>query len=183
MKKWCAALLAVLSGCVADPRPVADTRPDAAGVVTKGPRDWSNVSINAMIDKYGPPDKMETTRVVWNRRGPWKRIVVYDSMEFFERDPGNHNLEQTAVYHVPADKVDALKEFSGNISVSGDDEEISSRSTDEGRNFLTLNLADSIVRGKLDPEAARAAYDRTLQLSDAGKSSPLMNSLQFPPGD
>ena len=159
---------------------VTDRRPDGAAQIPKGPRDWSNVSINMLIDKYGAPDRIETDRVVWNRRGPWKKIVVWDAMEFVERDSGKANIEEFVDYHVPAGKRDELRAFSGNIRVSDDGELVSSRSTDEARNFTTLNLADRIVRGELDAKAARQAYVRALQLADAGKSVPETQGLLFP---
>jgi hypothetical protein len=175
---YIAIMGAALSACA-----VTDHRSDGAGQIPKGPRDWSNVSINMLIDKYGRPDLIETDRVTWNRRGPWKKIVVWDAMEYVERDSGKSNLEEFVVYHVPADKRDALHAFSGNLHISEDGEQVSSRSTDESRNFLTLNLADRIVRGELDAKAAHEAYVRNLQLADAGKSSPDMSSLLFPRQD
>src|ERR1700733_1937300 len=104
----CAALLLV-AGCAQQPRPrVAELRRDWTEDVNRGSTDWSNVSSNEMVEKYGPPDRVETLRLVWDRRGPWKRISVWDERERFAGDRGMNNIEDTIAYPVPADKRGAL---------------------------------------------------------------------------
>jgi len=141
--------------------------------------DWSNLTVNAMIDKYGPPTRVETDRLVWENRGPWKRIVVRDGLGFLENDRVSSNLEQTIVYAVPPGKRDEVESFSLGLSVSSDGAELSARSTDEERNFLMLNLADDVVNGRLSPEGARVGYFHALQLAQSGKSTPSMHALLF----
>src|SRR5579859_1102516 len=73
---WFAAGL--IGGCAdmsAPPRRTlsAETRP--------GGPDWANLSLSMMVEKYGPPARIEIDRVVWENKGPWKRIVVWDDMD------------------------------------------------------------------------------------------------------
>ncbi len=176
--KTCAALL-LFAGC-SQPRPrVAELRRDWTEAVNRGSTDWSNLSSNRMVEKYGPPDRVETLRLVWDRRGPWRRISVWDEREKFAGDGGLNNIEDTIAYPVPADKRGALAAFNLGLYVSPDGTELSARSSAEQRNFLMLNLADEIVKGLLSPKDARAAYARTLRLADAGKTSPSMERLLF----
>lgn len=140
--------------------------------------DWSRssrVTGAAMIDKYGPPDALARDALGWRERGRWKRIVVRD------RDAAETAgiLEQTVEYYVPEGRRRELEAFSGDVRVSGEGNAVSSRSDDEALNYLALNLADGIGRGVLDAERARGYYRRAVELSRAGKTSPLMEGFLF----
>jgi hypothetical protein len=140
---------------------------------------WTGVSDGMMIEKYGQPDRLEAFRLTWDRRGPWKRIVVWEEPATPENGGVSNNIEETIAYRVPADKRDALASFSRGLQASVDGAELSARSTGEERNFLMLNLADAIVQGRMSPQDARVSYLVTLQLAAAGKSSPSMRRLLF----
>lgn len=173
------AALLLLSACAETSPRVADWNRGRTEASNRGFSDWSNMTNNMMVDKYGPPDRVETLRLVWEHRGPWKKIVVWDELGFLDNNRAARNIEGTIAYPVPADKVDALVSFSRALHVSADGGELSARSTSEERNFLMLNLADEIVKGRLSPEEARVSYLRTLKLAEAGKSSPSMLRLLF----
>jgi hypothetical protein len=146
----------------------------------QGMSDWANVTADAMVEKYGPPDRVETLRLVWENRGPWKKIMVWDGIGYFQnQDGGSNNLQEVIAYAVPADKRDDLLRFSRGIFVSPDGSELSSRSTGEDRNFLALNLADRIIKGELTPQDARVEYLHEIELAESGKSSPSMERLLF----
>jgi hypothetical protein len=164
-------------GC-AGPSPLP-RRSQSAGVRADGP-DWSNRSLDLMIEKYGRPDRVDTTRVVWEKKGPWTRIVVWDDMGARQLDmSADNNLEEIVAYLVPEEKRRAVEGFSRRLKVSADGAQLSSRSVSEGRNFLGLNLADEIIRGVKTPDEAKVFEAATLQLADAGKSSPYMTGLLF----
>jgi hypothetical protein len=175
-------------GCAG--QPMRGGQSQAAGSRSDGP-DWANRSTNMIIDKYGPPDRVETNRVVWENKGPWKRIVVWDDMGVtlgsgaiafsMMNKGGDRNLEEVLAYLVPEDKRRAVEEFSGRIKVSDDGALLSARSFSEERNFLALNLADEIIRGVKTPEEAKAFDSATLKLADAGESSPYLKGLMFRP--
>ena len=169
----------ILAACAPSSPNVAAVRQQWTERSNNGMSDWSNKSINMMIDKYGSPDRVETLGLVWYNRGPWVKIVVWDELGFLYVDRSSHNLEETIAYPVPVDKRGALSSFSGGLHISANGAELSARSQSEEKNFLMLNLADEIVRGLLSPEDARVSYLRTLQLADAGKTSPSMQGLLF----
>ena len=175
----CVAVPLLLAACDPAAPTFAERRHENTEIVNTGLSDWSNISSNMMVEKYGPPDRVETLRLVWEHRAPWKRIAVWDELGFQENDRGPNNIEETIAYPVPAEKRAALASFSRALNVSPDGAELSARSSDEGKNFLMLNLADGIVKGLLSPEDARVSYLQTLQLADSGKSSPAMLGLLF----
>jgi hypothetical protein len=90
-------------------------------------------------------------------------------------------LEQTVAYSVPADKRKALAAFSDRVRVSRDGSELAARTTSEELNFLTLNLADEVLKGSRSPEEAQRFYENTMQFSISGKSSRYMQGLIFAP--
>ena len=160
-------------------------RNQPAGARPDGP-DWENRSLNMMVEKYGRPDRVETNRVVWEKKGPWKRIVVWDDMGVGlglgqMGKVADNNIEEILAYMVPEDKRRAVEDFSGRLKVSADGAQLSARSFSEERNFLALNLADEIIRGVKTPAEAKAFDAATLQLADAGKPSPYMKGLLFQP--
>ena len=174
-----AASLLLLAACAPSGPNVAALRERRTEASDSGTGDWANVSSIIMVDKYGAPDRMETLGLVWYRRGPWKKIVVWDAPEFMGFGRATRNVEQTIAYPVPDDKRGALASFNLGLRVSENGAELSARSESEERNILLLNLADDIVHGRLTPKDARAAYSRTLELADAGKTSPTMQRLLF----
>ena len=174
-----AAALLLLAACAPHRPAIAEARRGWAEKVNKGLTDWSDVSSTMMVEKYGPPDRVETLRLVWDHRGPWKRIEVWDELELLDFDRASSNIEQTISYPVPDNMRGVLASFHRGLHVSPDGAELSARSSVEERNFLMLNLADEIVKGLLSPKDAREAYSRTLRLADSGKSSPSMERLLF----
>jgi hypothetical protein len=132
-----------------------------------------------MVEKYGPPDRLETFSLVWVNRGPWQKIVVWDEMGFFERDGTSVNIEETIAYPMSEEKREAIRSFSLGLRIRADGQQLTARSMDESHNFLMLNLADDIVQGTLTAAGARVVYFQTLELAAAGKSSPSMQRLLF----
>lgn len=150
-----------------------------AGALPRYGTEWSNLSLDKMVDEYGAPDRIENKRAVWVNKGPWKRIAVWDEMDNSESMSGTDNIEQTIAYLIPQDKRNAVNDFHERVAVSADGAELSARSSSEEHNFLALNLADEIVRGVRTPEEARSFYVLTLRLADAGKTSVYMQGLRF----
>lgn len=176
MKRAACALLLALGACVTHGVERTGSGPDAAN---RDPTDWANLSANAMVEKYGPPDRVETRRMVWEDRGPWKRIAVWDELGFGDSLRSSNNIESAISYAVPQSKLEDLAAFSPGLLVSSNNGEIAVRSRSESRNFLMLNLADDVISGRSTPEQARMTYLRTLRLAESGKSSPAMERLLF----
>ncbi|MBI2386002.1 MAG: hypothetical protein HYV14_08310 [Elusimicrobia bacterium] len=179
MPRPIAAALLLLAACSACSPRLSEWRRAREETAERGSSQGSTLTNELMVEKYGPPTRMVEDRLVWEDRGPWKRIVVWDELGFFDNSAFGRNIESSIVYPVPADKRDALAAFSSGLRVSADGNELSARSTSEERNVLMLNLADGIVKGRLTVEEARGDYLRTLQLAAAGKSQPSMRRLLF----
>jgi hypothetical protein len=129
--------------------------------------------------EYGPPSQVRYSRLVWDDKGPWKRIAVWDVNPYYDSSSGSgaDNLEQTIAFPVTPAASGLLTRFSGRIHVSKDGTELSSRATTEEENFLTLNLACEVASGSREPEQARVFFQRTMELSASGKSSPYLQGL------
>ncbi len=177
-----AVRLALAGGCATAPAPplsAAERLGRAQAVVS----DWyvfPQLAALKLIEEYGPPDSIEPGRMAWYKRSPWQKIVVWNSRDYYRPVSDDIDcVEQTIPYAVPADKRAALESFSPRLRVSGDGSEISVRGSEEPLNLLALNLAHEIVRGLRTPEEARRFYERTWDLSRAGKSSAYMQELFF----
>lgn len=144
---------------------------------------WNDTAKEAaqkMMDKYGTPDEVTQTRLIWHNNDPWKRTEVIN-----EKIPHNFPKEhvdvlmQTIDYHVPPRKADDLIAFGGSIIIDRTKGELSSRCDKEEMNILTLNLADNIVKGERSVEDARNVYADQVMAVKEGKSAPLIKSLKF----
>ncbi|HAM36369.1 MAG TPA: hypothetical protein DEB40_05860 [Elusimicrobia bacterium] len=138
---------------------------------------WPEVSRTvalATMEKYGAPDQVHADKLVWNNNGAWDRTIAYRDL----RDQSDI-LEQTIRYEVPRTKLSAVNEINLPLRVSRDRKEISATSESEQMNFLALNLADEVIKGKKSSVEARDFYARTVSLSKAGKTSPYMQGLLF----
>jgi len=115
-----------------------------------------------VIAKYGLPQEASAMRLVWHNNGPWKMTeLVNEEIPHSFPKPHPDMLKQTISYRVPPDKFDELAEYDGSVIVERTKGEISARCDKEGANFLALNLADEIVRGKRSVKDARKFYAET----------------------
>lgn len=195
VRNSCAAGLGILTLLIwasAADQPKAGRTPErAAPVVSATPGEspeaiiqrWPPRSRNVaglLLEKYGRPDQFDRDTMVWFNNGEWKRTVVYRRR--FHRDPAvtrTDILEQSIGYLVPNDKVAELMRFNGKLTISQTAGEIGFASESEAKNRLALNLADEIVTGKRGVADARAEYLKTARLAASGKSSSLLEALQF----
>ena len=134
----------------------------------------------AAMDSYGAPDEATSTMLVWHNNGPWKRSVIY-SHEVEHDFPMPHKdvWEQVVDYRVAPDKFDELAAYDGSVVVDRTQGEMSARCDKEGANFLALNLADDIVKGRRTVDEARQFYADTIKAKMAGQSSPYLEGLRF----
>ncbi|MDP3542717.1 MAG: hypothetical protein Q8T11_09665 [Elusimicrobiota bacterium] len=133
-----------------------------------------------LIDRYGQPGTVEENRLVWEDNGPWKRTVMHrEGMTRPMIGKNRDHLEQVISREVPEDKVAELEKFDKRIKVDRAAGELSSRSDSERMNFLTLNLADDIVKGQRTAADARSFAKQVQALEKAGKSSPYLDGLIF----
>ena len=111
------------------------------------------------------------SRLEWTTIPPWKRIEVFDTAAGF--------LEHTVSCSIPLQRLPELSSFGWGLNVNARNGEFTARGDSEENNFLCLNLANDIVRGKRTAGEAREFYRDTIRKSMAGKSSIYMERLLF----
>jgi len=161
------------------PRTAVSSAPAAEDLLSRWP-EKPRALARLLVEKYGAPDQVLASQVSWNGRGPWKRIVVF-------RDPdpagrSDHLLESVAYGAVPMDHHwKDLAAFGLGASYDPAARELTARTDSQETNYLALNLADEVLRGRRSARDARDFYDAAANLSSAGKSSPYMQGLLFVP--
>lgn len=134
-----------------------------------------------LVTRYGPPTDVSERQVTWYGNGPWKRSTLY-------KEEVNHNfanahkdvLEQTINYRVPLDKLAPLAEFNGSLVVNRTRGELSSISDGEDTNFLTLNVANDLVKGERDVEQAMTYFAQLTRAKVIKEPERDLQSLNFP---
>jgi hypothetical protein len=150
--------------------------------------DWPQASreaANEMMQKYGAPDEMTDTLLIWRDNGPFVRTYVY-GYEVDHNWPAPHKdvLEQFIHYDVPEDMFDELAMFDGSIIAERTKGEISARCHAEFANLIALNLAHDILEGNMSVEEARSAYVEAVRQQMAGNPPEIAQQLTFtPPSD
>ncbi len=147
-------------------------------------RSWSDEQgrmVEALVGKYGEPDILGETMLVWNQRGRWKRIVATEDA-FLHDFPFSHEdfIECETAYRVPVDKVEDLARFDGSIVVRRTDGTIAAKCHDEESNYLSVNLAHDIITGSKTVDEARRAYVDIMIDYRAKRPTPYFDALQFP---
>jgi hypothetical protein len=132
----------------------------------------------ALIQEHGAPDEISAAQLTWHNRSPWNMIAVFRDAESAERP---NNLLQSVAYEVSPRRWRTLSAFDRFVAYEPVRRELTARSDGEATNILALNLADEVIQGRRTPADAAAFYDRTVELSYAGKSSPYMRKLMFSP--
>jgi hypothetical protein len=154
------------------------TSRSAANLISRWP-EKPRILAAALLHKYGVPNEIVSSQLSWNDRRHLKKIVVFRDPDAAGRSA--HLLESVAYGKVALDRWRELSMLGHGAAYDPVTQELSARTDAEDTNFLALNLADEVVRGRRSGAAARAFYDATLNLSLYGKSSPYMSGLLFPP--
>ena len=155
----------------------------ASSIIAKWP-DESREGTQLVIDKYGEPDEVTETQLIWHRRGVWKRIIA--TKAFHQHDfPAPHQdmIETVIDYRVPPEKCSEIAAFDGSVIVERTVGEVSARCHDEEANRLALNLMHDIVSGAKSVEDARTYYAKEFADFRRKKPTPYMDRLHFTPGD
>jgi len=178
-RSWAAAWLAaapLASGCVSgEPRRiVAEATIDA----------WSSVSRLAaarVMEQYGPPDELESSRFGWRDAGPFARIVVWDHAPLYASDEDYDLILHSVRYEVPVSRRELVERLSDRLIVDPGSGELAARSDSLESNLLLLNLADDVAQGRRDLAEAKAYMATTVRASASGRSSPYLERLMFRP--
>lgn len=143
----------------------------------------SREAAQLVIDKYGEPDEVTESELIWHKCGPWKRMIA--SKRFFRHDfPAPHTdaVESVLDYRVPPEKFSELAAFDGSVIAERTAGEVSARCHDEEANFLALNLMHDIVTGAKTVDAARDHYAKEFADYRRKKPTPYMEGLRFAAG-
>jgi hypothetical protein len=133
-----------------------------------------------MISQYGQPNEATPSRLIWFDNGPWKRTILYsEAVPHNFPVPHKDYLEQTINYSVPPEKFDELAVYDGSVIADRTKGELSARCDKQAANFLALNLANDIVKGRQTVEGARAAYAQNVAALMQGEPMPYTQELQF----
>jgi hypothetical protein len=163
-------------------QPVTSTTSEVDRTIAIWPEGSRRVA-HDVIAKYGDPDEVAASMLVWYQRGPWKRTILHRD-EIPHRFPAPHTdlLEQFVDYRVPVDKYSDLARYDGSVIVERTKGEISARCDLEEANFLALNLANDVATGTSTAEQARQAYaDILAAKKTSGRSHPYLEGLRFTP--
>ena len=158
---------------------------DVNSVTETWPANTKDAS-NVLISKFGVPDEVTSSTLIWKNRGVWKKTVLMRN-EIPHDFPMPHTdyLMQTINYKVPVEKYDDLARYDGSVIVERTKGTLSARCDKEEMNFLALNLAHDIITGKKTVEEARDFYAKTAMKFKDGGTDPYTQQLQFsvPEGD
>lgn len=137
-------------------------------------------AVNTLMAKYGPPDEVTESQILWHNNGPWLRTIVYRE-EIAHEFPAPHTdfVEQVIPYRVPPELFDELAAYDGSVIVERTKGEMSARCDMEELNLLALNLANDIVTGERTVEEARQFYAETASAFKAGEMPAYTQALQF----
>ena len=147
--------------------------------------DWHEAAQEAakdMQEKYGDPDEVTDTRIIWHDNGPWVRTIVYK--EAVQHDfplPHPDVLEQVIHLDVPPDYFDDLAHYDGSVIVERTKGEIAARCDKEAANILALNLAHDIINDERSVEEAREFYAETIKKVMAGEQPEYTQGFTFEP--
>lgn len=143
----------------------------------------SRMAAMDMMKKYGPPQEITPTSMLWRNNGPWKWTRVRN-VEIQHNFPMPHPdvMEQAINYRVPSDMFDELAMYDGSVIAERTRGELSARCDKEGANFLAVNLANDVATRRRTVEQARQYYAAAIKtFMSTGSMDPYMQRLQFQP--
>lgn len=116
-----------------------------------------------MLAKYGEPQEITTSRLIWHNNGPWKYSeLVNEEIPHDFPVPHKDMLYQAISYKVDPDEADELLQYDGSIILERTKGEIAARCDKEEANFLAINLADDVANGRRSVDDARKFYAESM---------------------
>jgi len=159
-------------------------RLELAERVSAGWADKPRLAARLLISRYGPPDEVGSSRLIWHANGPWKRTIVRNLPWPYSDAAGEELgvIEQSVAYDLTPEQAKGLAPFSRRLAFDPARMEMTSRADREELNFLRLNLADDILRGRIVAAEAQETYARIVALEASGKTTRYLQGLTFGPG-
>jgi hypothetical protein len=135
-----------------------------------------------LMTKYGAPTEITKRQITWINSGPWARTTLYkEGVAHNYASPHRNVLEQAVLYKVPIDKLVALAQFNRSLVVDLARGELVSSSDSEEINFLTVNVADEVIRGKRTAEEARIHFAQLVRAKMIKEPEQELQKLEFMP--
>jgi hypothetical protein len=161
-------------------RPRAETPAPSWESTTNSWPEKSRSAAQEIVKKYGPPDEFTASKLMWKKRGQWKRISVSrDEIQHDWPAPHTDMVQQFIDMRVPPDMFDDLAKFDGSVIAERTKGEVSARCGGEAANFLALNLVNDIVTGKRSFRDARNYYAKAMKQKEQGVADPYLEKLVF----
>jgi len=174
----------LLAGAVALLTAAGPDRTELAERVSAGWADKPRLAARALMSRYGAPDEVGAHRLIWHANGPWKRTIVRNVPWPYSDAAGEELgvIEQSVAYDLTPEQAAGLAAFSRRLAFDPSRMEMTSRADREELNYLRLNLADDVLRGRITAAEAQDSYARTVELEAAGKTTRYLRGLTFGPG-
>lgn len=148
--------------------------------VASGWPEEAEEAADSMLNRYGAPDGITGSLLIWHDKGPWREIIVKkDVIDHRFPSPHKDTLEQRVAYEVPVDKFDDLARFDGSLIAERTSGTLASRSQSEAMNFLALNLAHDIITNRRSVEEAREMHADIARAYMKGEQHPYTRGLRF----
>lgn len=149
--------------------------------------DWPNQSrdvAEVIMKKYGLPDIASNDQLIWYDTGPFTRTIVTKRV-VDDPSPIAHVdvLQQTINYNVPIEYIDELNLLDSTLVVDRSKGELTAQSDSEELNMLALNMADEVIRKKLDLSEAQKRYQLSFKDHKDGIHNNYYADLKFKPLD
>lgn len=148
---------------------------------TPGWPDQSQLAAKAVLEKYGDPQEVSHSKLIWYHQGPFKKIILH-------RESTPHHfpilhddvLEHVIDYGIKPEKSGDLISYNGSLLIDRTRGELSARCQREEINILSLNLAHDLMNNNISVKDARIQHAKhTFNLIN-GDPSLYTQGLQFP---
>jgi len=135
-----------------------------------------------LMTKYGKPVEVTPRQVTWLNSGPWARTTLYkEGITHNFASPHRNVLEQAVLYKVPIDKLLPLAQFNRSLVVDLARGELVTSSDSEEINFLTVNVADDVIKGQRTSEEARIYFAQLVRAKMIKEPEKELRTLKFTP--
>ena len=178
-----ATALALVVGAAAQSKP-SDSKamgPHKADQVIAGWKATPQDVAKKMIDKYGEPQEVTANRLIWHNNGPWKYSeLVNEEIAHDFPVPHKDMLRQVINYKVDAGKADDILQYDGSVILERTKGELSARCDKEEANFLAVNLADDVAKGRRSVDDARKFYAESMMaMMKENKKNDYLQGFKF----
>ena len=135
-----------------------------------------------LMTKYGAPAEVTARQATWINSGQWVRTTLYkEGAAHNFASPHRNVLEQAVLYKVPVDKLVPLAQFNRSLVVDLARGELVSSADSEELNFLTVNVADDVIKGQRTAEEARIYFAQLVRAKMIKEPERELQRLKFTP--